>query len=334
MADVETGNKVTPYDYISEKNSSVVADTNLADEALKALGNVREYTQMKCKRHNEIRSHFMQIISGADKKRELEGWTKFMKKIEDEKSIESMQTDISSYRYSVDRSIARSTSPHDVWNAIKRRAAWKQAPLRMMGLTATQITLCIIVAVSSSSPINIGTVIMAALFIVATGASNPMKISRDAVKYIEAGAKKIGWIAMGIILALTFPIVGIVFGVTLTLDLICGEIFDISYGNMLNIIVRTFVVFTAISVGLRSGNPINAIQTFAGFDFIDSMDELVIDAIDFDFDELVNTKVDKANSTKIMIVRLTIYITTPLIIAGFLAITVFNQCLAFCDTGR
>jgi uncharacterized membrane protein len=170
----------------------------------------------------------MQIISGAGKKKEMDGWIKFMRKIEDDKSIQTMQTDISSFRYGTDRSIARSTSPENVWNTIKRRAAWKKQPLRMLGLTVTQITLCSIVAVSSSSPINVGTVIMAVLFIVATGASNPMKITRDVLAHIEEGAKKIGWTVMILTLCAAFPIVGLVFLVTVTLDLVCGEIYDLS----------------------------------------------------------------------------------------------------------
>jgi hypothetical protein len=102
---------------------------------------------------------------------------------------------------------------------------------------------------------------------------------------------------------------------------------------MCNIIVRTFVVFTAISAGLRSGNPINAMQTFAGFDFIDGMDELVIDGIDFDFDELADANIERADDTKMFIVRVSVYTATPLIIVGFLYITIVNVCYAFCTTG-
>jgi hypothetical protein len=334
MTDIEVGVKVEKVSEDNEESQFLNdSESKLPEEAQKALANVRNYTNEKIQKHNKIRSRFMQIIGGGDRKKELDGWIKFMKKIEDDKSIHTMQTDISGFHFGVDRSIARSTSPENVWNAIKRRYAWKTQPLRMVGLTATQITLCVIVAISSSSTINIGTVIMAGLFILAVGASNPMKISRDAWEYIEWGAKKTGWIAMAIILLFTFPFVGLVFVITFTLDLICGEIYDISYGYMCNVIVRTFVVFTAISVGLRSGNPINAIQTFAGFDFIDGMDELVIDGIDYDFDELANAEVEKADNTKIMVVRLAIYITTPLIIAGFFYVTIVNKCYAFCTEG-
>lgn len=336
MTDIELGMKPEKVAFASEESSFLGDEAKtLLPEVHKAVGEVREFAVENLRRHNSVRYRFLRALSDGNHQDELDGWVKFMKKIEENKSVQTMQTDISSFRYGTDRSILRSASPEDVWNTIKRRYAWKIEPLRMIGLTFTQITLCVIVVISANSPINLGTLIMAALFISATGAACPLKISRDLIKYIGQGANKIGWVAMGLILLITSPILLLVFAVTFTLDVISGEIFDISYGHMFNIIVRTFVVFTAISVGLRSGNPINAIQTFAGFSFIDSMDEVVIDGIDFDFDELAKADIVEANSAKILFVRLAIYISTPFIIAGFVYITfINNNCYAFCDSSQ
>lgn len=78
---------------------------------------------------------------------------------------------------------------------------------------------------------------------------------------------------------------------------------------------------------------INFSQTFAGFDFIDSMDELVIDSLDLDYEALSDAKnIVKHNDTKMLLVRLGVYITTPIIMGCFLYITAVNDCYAFCGT--
>lgn len=154
------------------------------------------------------------------------------------------------------------------------------------------------------------------------------------VGYIKKFYEKsnVGPFVFALILLLASPILIIFFNVTVILDLCVGEIIDLSYASMANTIIHVVVIFTAVSIGLRSGNPINAIQTFAGFDFIDQLDELVIESIEIDAETLAETK-DIGISNKILTIRLTIYIFTPMVVIGIAYLTIINECYIFCSNG-
>jgi thiamine transporter ThiT len=54
------------------------------------------------------------------------------------------------------------------------------------------------------------------------------------------------------------------FVLTMMLDLVAGKMNNVSSCELLRIIVNFIVVFSGLSVGLRSGNAVGAIQTLAG----------------------------------------------------------------------
>lgn len=189
-----------------------------------------------------------------------------MRKINSAHNEENAKYEIIAFRYGTDVSYMRRSSPDDVWKAIIRRAAWDQAPLKMIIVSIVQLVLCIITVGSQNAPINISTLIMAIIFVGSLIASNPLDVSQDLLGYILKFQSKLRLptYTLIIICILISPVLSILFGVTLMLDLLTGEILDMSYGSMINILVNTIVVSTGVSVGLRSGSAISAIQTFAG----------------------------------------------------------------------
>ena len=59
------------------------------------------------------------------------------------------------------------------------------------------------------------------------------------------------------------------------------------------------------------------------------MDEIVIDFLDIDYHALT-TNTERHNDTKMLLVRLGVYITTPIAMGCFLYVTITNECYAFC----
>lgn len=133
-----------------------------------------------------------------------------------------------------------------------------------MPVIPLQVVLCVIVIVSATDDINRGTIIMAILFIMALSASNPMTLCGNVTDWGKDYIQKYGVVPVVLISIFGFPVIALIYLVAGTLDLMVGKMIDVSFGGMCNIIVRVIVVFTAISVGLRSGNPINAIQVCNG----------------------------------------------------------------------
>lgn len=311
---------------LQQTNQTAVLDNDYEQLAHE----IDEYHIIKNKENRQIRFRFLKLI--YHRNREMNGWKKMMKHYQDDDADKRTIQDIVAFKYSSDTSYLRRSSPEEVWDAIRRRYVWKKYPFKMIFLTITQILVCTVVTISQNSHVNVSTLLMASMYIVAIGVMNPLSVTMDLEKYIRLFKQKsnLSPVVFGILVALLSPVLLVVFGVTFTLDLIVGEILDLSLGSMINILVNVIVVFTAISVGLRSGNPINAIQTFAGFDFINSMDEMVIESIDIDMKELQGDELEYGDSNKILFVRVTIYILTPSIIAFFIYITVTNSCLAFC----
>lgn len=241
--------------------------------------------------------------------------------------------------------------------------------MRMAFLVAVQITLCIVVVISTDVKINKGTVIMAILYVLGKSASNPLQHAQDVVKDIFMKGcvmkcvkdPKLQYLTM---FALS-PVIIIVAGFAAIADIFVGEVLDVSFAGISDNIVNVIVSMTAISVGLRSGNAISAIQTFAGFDFISGLDEMVIESLDIDYDEymahemsfygfefkvrakkndysgdddniiVTEEQVKEANqwnSWKIMIVKIILYASVPLVVVGFLYITAIDTCFQFCAT--
>lgn len=215
-------------------------------------------------------------------------------------------------------------------------------PLKMFGVSCAQIILCLICLLTKNSPINGSTIFMAAVYILTVCASNPFCKCNDVTNYIKGWfgyrpprgnekAKKpntLGLIAFCFFLS---PVLMIVYGVCFILDISIGEMLDLSYGNLVDCIINIIVIFTGFSVGLRSGNAIGAVQTFAGFSFIAEMEGMLMDTIDIDLDAMTAHIHGKGNGRKALAVRLVVYILTPIILVFFMYVTFTNTCLVFCD---
>ena len=243
----------------------------------------------------------------------------------------------------------------EIYRALLRREAWKQKPYTMVGIIVSQMVLCIICMVSANENINLSTVLMTAIFLVATGMSNPFDVTHDLFKALKKRKEKINneifrrlsgdeeskreraqkytnlvWLALTPVAILVAPIVLLY---TILFDLMVGRFNDITWVNCVNIAVQTIVVCTALSIGCRSGNCINAIQTFSGFDFISMMDEAVINTVKFDpysdF-QVIHRKSGKTDKKKGLI-RAFIYVFVPSFILFTGYITFTNACYVFCQ---
>lgn len=212
----------------------------------------------------------------------------------------------------------------------------------MIGVTAAQIILCFICLLTNNSAINASTSLMAAIYIATVCASNSFVKCGDVTNYIGqyfglVPPRKKDQVAKpnypGFIAFLIFcsPIIALVYAVAILLDICIGEIVDLSYGELFNVLTNVIVIFTGFSVGLRSGNAVGAVQTFAGFSFISEMDEMVMDTVDVDLDMKVSHIHGKGKERKILTVRIILYVLTPLFLVFFMWVTFTNTCLAFCS---
>eukprot|EP01035_Chromulina_nebulosa_P018696 gene18696-24453_t len=249
---------------------------------------------------------------------------------------EKRKDEIIQLRYATDLSFRHNenTTVDQIWDAIMRREAWAQKPLHMIGVSFAQIAICFIVVLSPNSSINPSTVVMAVLFIFGIAASNSFDVTKDLYVMINRDIiikYKISNVAILLSAVFLWPVYLSVLSVVVALDLLIGEIVDISYGGLVNNMVNIIVVFSAISVGLRSGNAVSAIQTFAGFDFVNQLDEAVMACTEVDYLAATSTVHSDGKKRKILTVRILTYILTPLIILAFLYITVTNACVVFCS---
>lgn len=276
-------------------------------------------------------------IEFSDVKR-LEAYRKMKRKLEEQEANRKLKNEIIMFKYATDHSYLRRSSPDQVWEGILRREAWRQIPIAMFTVTCVQIGICAIVMVAKSSSVNISTLVMAIMYVIAMATSNPFVITKELntillklyEKFTVTKQSRIFFYSISIFL---FPLIILsllcAYIVTGILDFTTGPILDVSYGSMLNILVNIIVVFSALSIGLRSQDPINAIQTFVGFDFINNLDEIIISYIDINL--LIHTKRNNKNKEKMLFIRIFIYITTMLILTGSFYLTITNNCLLFCD---
>jgi magnesium-transporting ATPase (P-type) len=177
---------------------------------------------------------------------------------------------------------------------------------------------------------------MALLYVLSVSTYNSFDVTRDFLRYIskfylknlKTHSMRIAFVVLSLIF---WPVWLLLFTTTYLLDMMVGEILDVSYGGMINILVNFFVVFTGFSVGIRSGNAVNAIQTFAGFSFIAEMDELVIDKFGINMRRVSKHEHTKKDDQKILMIRIVIYVSLPLMLGFFMYVTAKNPCFAFCN---
>lgn len=178
----------------------------------------------------------------------------------------------------------------------------------MIAITFVQVTLCVLLMISPGSPINISTLITGILYMIATaaqattfGANTELHLTSGYIKEINSLIIKreyrksfyISQIALFVVVYSIFSLLILpLLAITLTFDIIIGRFMDTSFSSIVNLVIRMTVFTTAISIGLRSGNAINAIQTFTGFDLIDAMDKLFIDNFYLSIQSLVENFIE------------------------------------------
>jgi hypothetical protein len=263
--------------------------------------------------------------------------TKFNNMISTKEAYELKKKAIICYKYATDSSFLRDSAPDEMWEMIRRREAWAQGTRLMATVSAVQLLLCVVVLLTANQPIDKATMFVAALYLVTMICVNRLEVTGDVYRLlIEFYSKYFGSSLLmkcaGILLGILFiPVWALLFSTTFVLDLVCGKINNISYGEFLNIIINTIVVFTGFSVGLRSGNAINAVQTFAGFSFIGDMDEQVMRLFEVDLSALTYHKEGPGKQRKILAIRVGVYIIVPLLAIAFVYMTVVNECVWFCE---
>lgn len=215
----------------------------------------------------------------------------------------------------------------------------------MCGVSAAQVLLCFICLLTNNSPINASTSLMAAVYVITVCASNAFVKCGDVTNYIrqwfhlvpprkkDEPVRKPNYVGLVAFCILGSPVIALVYSVAFLLDICIGEIVDLSYGELFNVLVNVIVIFTGFSVGLRSGNAVGAVQTFAGFSFISEMDEMVMDTIEVDLDAKASHVHGKGKQRKILTVRVVLYVLTPMFLVFFMWVTFTNTCLAFCNDG-
>jgi hypothetical protein len=263
-----------------------------------------------------------------------------LKRFQSEDDMEAKKKAIIAFKAATDPSYLIQSSVEEIWMAVKRREAWAQVPFKMIATSCAQVILCFIALLAYNAPVNLSTLVMAIIYAITMASVNPFDVTCDLVGIIEKEGRKLGrkhgFIPVYILGVFLIPVFAVGFGVTIVFDFFVGKVLDCSYGSLVNIIIDAIVKATAISVGLRSSNPISAIQTFVGFDFISNMDEVIIETIDIDMKaatSLGNATPDwnQSKRSKMTRVRVTLYILIPAIVGFFSYTTAYNVCYVFCN---
>ena len=246
--------------------------------------------------------------------------------------------DVLLYAASEDLTFVENMSKSALLEALIRREAWNTRPCTMAGIVFAQVLLCVAAMLSFNEPVNSSTTAMTIIFLITTASSNPFDVFHDLIKLIKKrgsqAIKRIGRTATIAIIAMLspiwFPLIFVVLVFVFVFDLMVGRIEDNTIGGLANIMVNTIVISTALSVGIRSGSPINAIQTFAGFEFISQMDEALMQQMKFDpyKDYYIPTRPEA--KLKKAYVRAVLYVFVPSVTIFSAYITFSNVCLTFC----
>jgi hypothetical protein len=266
--------------------------------------------------------------------------SKFERLLEEDETKKKHMNDIIRFYYSTDLTFARDSSEDAMIFGIKRRAAWAQDPLRLTAVTVAQIAICLVVILSHNEPVNGSTVFMAILYLMAYSTTIKFTVTSELFsllgQYNQSFLKAhqgqelllIGHRVGGLLLS---PVLLLPLSITYLIDITVGKLTNLSYAEIINVAVDFMVMFTGFSVGLRSGNPINAVQTFAAFDAIRGLDEIIIENYDPSLESLVSHGDSKGKQRKMLVVRIAVYLTIPILLILFVSITVTNKCFAFCS---
>ena len=265
---------------------------------------------------------------------------RIMNQFQDMEDQESKKKAIIAFKAATDPSYLIQSSVDEIWMAVLRREAWAQVPWKMIGTSCAQVILCFIALLAYNAPVNTSTLVMAVIYTITMASVNPFDVTWDLVGIVDKEMRKIGrkngFVVAYLLVALASPVLAIGFGVTIIFDFFVGKVLDCSYGSLVNIVIDAIVKATAISVGLRSSNPINAIQTFVGFDFISQMDEVIIASIQVDMKALTSLgnatpNWNQSKRAKMTRVRVALYVLIPAIVGFFTYTTAYNVCYVFCN---
>ena len=263
-----------------------------------------------------------------------------MNQFKSQEDQEAKKKAIIAFKAATDPSYLIQSSIDEIWLAVRRREAWAQVPLKMMGTSVAQVVLCLIAMMAYNAPVNSSTLVMAIIYTITMASVNPFDVTMDLVGILEKEVRKLGrkygFVVAYLLLVLISPVLVIPFGVTIIFDFFVGKVLDCSYGSLINTVVDAIVKATAISVGLRSSNPISAIQTFVGFDFISQMDEVIIDSVEVDMLALTSLgnatpNWNQSKRAKMTRVRVSLYVLIPCIVGFYAYTTIYNVCYVFCN---
>jgi hypothetical protein len=244
---------------------------------------------------------------------------------------------VAAYYYATDLSFGRNITPDELILGIKRRCAWEQNPPRMVMITFAQVAICFLVMLSPNSPMNTSTMVTGFLYVLAMSTTKDYVVTKELIKHnqqLMGSAKKKAGTA-GLLLARLaalglLPLLVVAVCVTFLIDFFIGKMKVLDYYDVLNTAVDFIVVFSRFSVGLRSGTPVNAIQTFAAFECLRTLDELIIETYFPDLDvEVGSVDVDKTKQYSNLKVRITVYVIVVILLAVFLYLTAWNICVVF-----
>ena len=262
---------------------------------------------------------------------------KMLKKIKEVNENKKQREDIVTFRYATDYSYLRRSTPDEVWTAIRRREAWAQNPLSMIAVTAVQLVVCIIILISENNHVYIPTLILSGVFVIAISLSNPLTICNELTAMIQRvhhgytanPVERVQFYFICTILSpVILPFLLVAYTVTYTLDMTTGPILDVSYESMTCIINHMAIVFTTLSVALRSETLLVSLQVFAGFTFLYSLDDWIVNSTTIDLMEPAKRNNDVR--CRITVVRILVYIQTAVLIGIVVYFTVTNRCILWC----
>jgi preprotein translocase subunit SecG len=268
---------------------------------------------------------------------------KFERFEREEKAAQDQMLDAARFYYATDMSFVRDITPDELFLGIKRRCAWTQNPTRMFLITFAQIAMCVLVLLTPNEPINASTMFTALLYILAMATTIDYVVTKElrdsvvdhSVKAMDTVRNAIGeWalVPARIFAICLLPLLLLPLLVTFCMDFFIGKMHVLHFSDVVNTTVDFIVIFSGFSVGLRSGTPVNAIQTFAAFECIRLMDEVIIDTYELDLSaETAPVDTNKTKTFNNLMVRIAVYVIIFVLLVLFLYVTAANPCLAFCD---
>lgn len=230
-------------------------------------------------------------------------------------------------------------SPDEVWEAFQRLEAWEDFPAKMIFTTVLQCLLTGFCLVGTNEPITIGTAVTTICYFIGLIVFNPTKNTDRVLAWIDDFITPLnsqcsgfgGYIAYFFLWP--FLLTGIVLG--LACDIALED--DVSsWYQFWDIFTGIFVRLTALSVGLRSYNPLYALGAFIGFEFIGEFDEQVMTLIDVDMAKpfVINEYTPEMVTRKLFRLQIATYASMVFFYVLVIYYTVNNTCQLFCyETG-